>query len=69
MSTIEYGAPSTKIAACKVELSATCRFCQSGMDRFYVRKLLDPRVTLEHFATDTGKWFECQDQTPPTTVL
>jgi hypothetical protein len=69
MATIEFGVPSSKIVTAKVELSPTCRFCQNGMDRFYRRTLLDPKVVLEHFNSDTGKWFDCQDQTPPTTVF
>jgi hypothetical protein len=69
MATIERVSSPEKVVTCKVGLSPTCRFCQDGMDRFYTRKLLVPKVTLEHFNTETGKWFSCQDQTPPTTVL
>jgi hypothetical protein len=69
MATIEHGVAPAKVATCKVELSPNCRFCAQSMDRFYIRTLLDPKVKLEHFSTETGKWFACQDQTPPTTVL
>jgi hypothetical protein len=59
---------ASKVVTNELPLSAHCIYCSQSMPRYLVRDFVNNKTVLEHKIADS-EWDECQDQTPPDTVL